>query len=163
VTSKETLGYSSGTSFSSPVLAGMGACLMQANPWADVKQIKTAIEQSASQYNSPDSLLGYGIPDFEKADKYLKIINVIKTDGSFFVSPNPFQNEVYIRNLNPDSGQIGIITIYNLQGVNLWQSTFNTNDSVFRKNLSNLPGGFLLLKIESGAKKEVIKLIKSGR
>lgn len=165
VTSKEVLGYSSGTSFSSPVLAGMGACLMQANPWADVKQIKTAIEQSASQFSSPDSLLGYGIPDFEKADKYLKINNVsaLKTEGSFSVSPNPFQDDLYIRNLNPDSGQIWLLTIYNLQGVRLLQSSFNTNNSVFRKNLSSLPDGFLILKIESGAKEEVVRLIKSGR
>lgn len=165
VTSKEVLGYSSGTSFSSPVLAGMGACLLQANPWADVKQIKTAIEQSASQFSSPDSLLGYGIPDFEEADKYLKINNVstLKTESSFSVSPNPFQDELYIRNFNPDSGKIGLLTIYNLQGVRLWQSDFNTINSVFRKNLSSLPDGFLILKIESGAKEEVVKLIKSGR
>lgn len=165
VTSKEVLGYSSGTSFSSPVLAGMGACLLQANPWADVKQIKTAIEQSASQFSSPDSLLGYGIPDFEEADKYLKINNVsaLKTESSFSVSPNPFQDELYIRNFNPDSGKIGLLTIFNLQGVRLWQSDFNTINSVFRKNLSSLPDGFLILKIESGAKEEVVKLIKSGR
>lgn len=163
VTSKEVLGYSSGTSFSSPVLAGMGACLMQSNPWADVKQIKTAIEQSASQFSSPDSLLGYGIPDFEKADKQLKANKAQNMEGSFFVTPNPFQDELYIRNLNPDSGQTGILTIYNLQGVRLWQSDFNTNNLVFRKNLSNLPNGFLILKIESGVKKEVVKLIKSGR
>jgi subtilisin family serine protease len=106
VTSKEVFGYASGTSFSSPVLAGMAACLMQANPWTNVKQIKTAIEQSASQYISPDSLLGYGIPDFEKADKYLKINNVklLKTESSFAVSPNPFYSELYIRNQNPSSG-----------------------------------------------------------
>ena len=165
VTSKEVLGYSSGTSFSSPVLAGMGACLLQANPWSDVRQIKFAIEQCASQFNFPDSLLGYGIPDFEKADQYLKINNVsaFQKEGSFFVSPNPFQDELYIRNLNPDSGQIGLLSIYNLQGVRLWQSAFNTNNSVFRKNLSGLPDGFLILKIETGDKEDVIKIIKSGR
>jgi hypothetical protein len=143
----------------------MAACLMQANPWTNVKQIKTAIEQSASQYISPDSLLGYGIPDFEKADKYLKINNVklLKTESSFAVSPNPFYSELYIRNQNPDSGQPGLLTIYNLQGQSLWQSTFNTNESVFIKNLPELPDGFLLLKIKSGTREEVVKLVKAGR
>ena len=51
VTSNGTVGYSSGTSFSSPVLAGMGACLLQANPYAGVKMAKMAIEQSANQYD----------------------------------------------------------------------------------------------------------------
>lgn len=162
VTSKEVLGYANGTSFSSPVLAGMGACLMQANPWADVKQIKTAIELIASQFGSPDSLLGYGIPDFEKADKYLKINNVsaLKTEGSFSVSPNPFHDELYFRNLNPGSNQIGLLSIYNLHGVCLWQSMFDTTESVFLKNLSNLPDGFLILKIRSGEKEDRIKLLK---
>lgn len=165
VTSKEILGYASGTSFSSPVLAGMGACLLQANPWADVKQIKIAIEQSASQYSTPDSLLGYGIPDFEKADKYLKFngVSILKSGNLFAVSPNPFQEELYVRNMNPDSGQSGQLTIYNIQGICLWQSSFKTGESVFVKNLSGLPNGVLILKINSGGKEEAIKLIKSDR
>lgn len=164
VTSKEVLGYSSGTSFSSPVLAGMGACLVQANPWANVKQIKAAIEQSASQVSSPDSLLGYGIPDFEKADKYLKMnnVSVLKTNGSFSVSPNPFQDVLYVRNLHPENSKDGLIAIYNLSGTKIHESMFDTTIPFLRINLTDLPDGFLILKVESGDKKEVIKLIKTN-
>ncbi len=162
-TSAGTLGYSNGTSFSSPVLAGMGACLLQANPLADVQELKMAIEQSASQYNTPDSLLGFGIPDFEKADQYLKLRNIDVSDQgrTFVASPNPFQNYLFVQNLNPTSGHDGLLSIYNLQGVQLWQSTFKTSEPVFWENLSTLPPGFLILKIESEGKKEVIKLIKT--
>ncbi|MFA5329004.1 MAG: S8 family serine peptidase [Prolixibacteraceae bacterium] len=163
-TSAGALGYSNGTSFSSPVLAGMGACLLQANPLADVQQLKMAIEQSASQYSTPDSLLGFGIPDFEKADQYLKIRNLdaLENGNTFVASPNPFQNYLFVQNLNPVSGIDGLLSIYNLQGVQLWQSTFKTSDPVFWENLSNLPRGFLVLKIESEGKKEVIKLVKTN-
>lgn len=165
VTSFGQLGYSSGTSFSSPVLAGMGACLLQSNPWATVKQVKMAIEQSGCQYSNPDSLLGYGIPDFAKADIYLKVNGnkALKTDAEWQVSPNPFNNRLFIQNLNPLSDDNCQISIYNLQGICLLQSTFKTSGSIFLTDLANLPVGILFLSIRCGIKEERIKLIKTVR
>lgn len=165
VTGNGVLGYSSGTSFASPVLAGMGACLLQANPWANVKQVKMAIEQSGAQFNTPDAFLGYGIPDFEKADNYLKInaTHYLKSENNWAVSPNPFVGEIYLRNLNLASNGDCMIQIYNLQGVCLWQSTIQTSGTVILKNMDNLPEGFLILTISSGEKKEQFKLIKQGK
>lgn len=62
----------SGTSFSSPLMAGMTACLRQAYPKKSNVEIMDAIRQSASQSAQPDSLLGYGIPDFLRAYNILK-------------------------------------------------------------------------------------------
>ena len=165
VTSNGSIGYSNGTSFSSPVLAGLGACLLQANPYASAKQIKTAIEQSASQYNKPDSLLGYGIPDFEKADKYLKVNHVSYTnwENSWAVSPNPFSDVIFIRNLKSLDADNYQINIYNLQGICLWSSSFNPEETIILKNLANLPDGFLILSIRSGEKDARIKLVKIER
>ena len=164
ITSTGEPGYASGTSFSSPVLAGMGACLLQANPWATVIQLKMAIEQSASQYNTPDSLLGYGIPDFEIADKYLKVNHTatLKQASLWSVSPNPFSNTIFIHDLNPVTGVNCMISISDLQGVCLWQSTVKASETIILKNLSNLPEGFLILSIRSGEKEERIKLVKTG-
>ena len=163
VTSNGTIGYSSGTSFSSPVLAGMGACLLQSNPYAGAKMAKLAIERSASQYDKPDSLLGFGIPDFEKADKYLKVnsANKLKDKSSWTVSPNPFSESIFLRNLNTVNNKNYLISIYNLQGICLWQSTFNSEETIILKNLANLPQGFLILSIRSGETEERIKLIKT--
>jgi len=143
----------------------MGACLLRANPWATVKQLKTAIEQSASQYSTPDSLLGYGIPDFEIADKYLKVNHAsnLKQDIAWSVSPNPFSNTIFIHNVNLGSGDNCLISISNLQGVCFWQSTVKASDTIILKNLANLPEGFLILSIRSGEKEERIKLIKTAR
>lgn len=162
VTSNGSIGYSNGTSFSSPVLAGMGACLLQANPYASAKQIKTAIEQSASQYYKPDSLLGYGIPDFEKADKYLKVnqISYSNWESSWAISPNPFTNVLFIRNLKSLATDNYYISICNLQGICLWNSSFKPEEIIILKNLANLPDGFLILSIRSGEKEARIKLIK---
>jgi hypothetical protein len=157
-----SIGNASGTSFSSPVLAGMGACLLQANPYADAKQLKMAIEQSAHQYNRPDSLLGYGIPDFEKADKYLKInrASYLNSESSWAIAHNPFADFLFIRNLDPVISENYQISISNLQGICLWQKTFKSEETILLKNLGNLPRGFLILCIRSGEKEGRIKLIK---
>lgn len=161
--SNGTIGSASGTSFSSPVLAGMGACLLHANPYASVKLLKLAIEQSSHQYNKPDSLLGFGIPDFEKADKYLKVnsASYLNWKNSWAISPNPFTDFLFIRNLNNSINEICIVSIYNLQGICLWQSYFKPEEIIILKNLTKLPDGILILSIRSGEKEERIKLIKT--
>ena len=163
ITSGGVPGYSSGTSFSSPVLAGMGACLLQSNPYSDVKLVKKAIEQSASIYSSPDSLLGYGIPDFGKADKYLKLDTAVPVlqKPSWAVSPNPFTDFITIRNLGQFPGNTCLLTIYSLNGVVLRQSKIAVSETIPVINLSNLPDGFLILSIRYGEKEEHFKLIKA--
>ena len=70
-----------GTSFSSPVTAGMVTCLWQANPTKSNIEIMQAVQQSASQANSPDSLLGYGIPNYMIAHRLLApVIHEISMD-----------------------------------------------------------------------------------
>lgn len=165
VASNEDVGYSSGTSFSSPVLAGMGACLLQANPEASVKQIKMAIEQSAHQYNTPDSLLGYGIPDFQKADLILKNAGskTLNLSSTWEVLPNPFTDYLFIRQMDTIKFENCVISIYSLQGVNLWESTFTNSENILLKHIDNLPNGLLILTIRYGDKKEQFKLIKMIR
>lgn len=85
-----------GTSFSSPVLAGMAACLWQAIPEATAWQVFQAIEQSASLFETPNDSMGYGIPDFEIARVLLgqvldvKSPDVAKRNNSFNLYPNPY-------------------------------------------------------------------------
>lgn len=56
-----------GTSFSSPILSGMMACLRQAFPEKSNVEIMDAVRKSANQYDHPDSLMGYGVPDMLRA------------------------------------------------------------------------------------------------
>jgi subtilisin family serine protease len=58
---------SNGTSYSSPVLAGMVAGFWQAYPQLTNMEAINYIKKSATQSTRPDSLLGYGIPNFSKA------------------------------------------------------------------------------------------------
>ena len=62
----------SGTSFASPIIAGMVACLREAFPDASVEEIFDAIRNSSDQSNLPNVSFGYGMPDFEKAFQNLR-------------------------------------------------------------------------------------------
>lgn len=53
-----------GTSYASPVLCGMVACLVQGNPTAKSADIIEAIKMSCDRYPLADTALGNGVPDF---------------------------------------------------------------------------------------------------
>jgi len=53
-----------GTSYATPLIAGLCTSLWSAVPELSAAQIRQVVRESASQYNQPDSLLGCGIPDF---------------------------------------------------------------------------------------------------
>ncbi|MDR3194412.1 MAG: S8 family serine peptidase [Tannerella sp.] len=59
--------YTNGTSFSTPVVAGLSACLWQALPWLDNREVIDLIRRTASQSERPDAERGYGIPNIYKA------------------------------------------------------------------------------------------------
>lgn len=67
-----------GTSFSSPLMSGMVACLWQAFPDKNAFEVMEAIRKSGDRATAPDSSLGYGITDFLKAYNILVQKSVIK-------------------------------------------------------------------------------------
>ncbi len=62
-----TIIRSNGTSFATPLMAGMAASLWSALPDENAMQIRERIIRSADRYNRPDDQYGYGIPDAWKA------------------------------------------------------------------------------------------------
>lgn len=56
-----------GTSFSSPIMCGMVACLWQACPKLTAKEIIELVRRSGDRADFPDNIYGYGVPDLWKA------------------------------------------------------------------------------------------------
>ncbi|WP_294618661.1 S8 family serine peptidase [uncultured Bacteroides sp.] len=60
-------GKANGTSFSSPVVCGMVACLWQACPRLTAKELLELVRASGDRADCPDNIYGYGVPDMWKA------------------------------------------------------------------------------------------------
>lgn len=61
--------HANGTSFSSPTLCGLVACLWQSCPQLTAKELIELVKRSSDRINYPDNIFGYGIPDVWKAYK----------------------------------------------------------------------------------------------
>jgi|CXWJ01.1.fsa_nt_gi hypothetical protein len=108
-----------GTSFACPVIAGMATCLWQCNPQATNMQIINAIKQSASQFSSPDSLKGYGIPDFLNACSILLNVNAgfIGKGDRVDVFPNPvYSNEINFNYYADVTGKEINVSLFDVSG-----------------------------------------------
>ncbi|MBQ8530313.1 MAG: S8 family serine peptidase [Parabacteroides sp.] len=61
--------FASGTSFSTPILAGLGICLWQSLPGLTNREVMDLLRRSSHLYKRPNVELGYGIPNVYKAYK----------------------------------------------------------------------------------------------
>jgi serine protease AprX len=153
-----------GTSFSSPVLAGATACLLQANPGMTNMEIIHAINESASQYAQPDSLMGYGIPNFAAANLLLSgiIINNFDNDNLINIFPNPFDDNINIVFVSTNTQSV-TIELYNFAGEKVAESAETTHPGYNNYSLglaSQLSNGLYILQIRSNKNTYTHKLVK---
>ncbi len=156
------LGYSSGTSFSSPVLAGMATCLWQSVAEAKAYEVKMAIEKSAHLYENPDSLMGSGIPDFKLAWEILD--EMVKAreepDKKWIVYPNPANNYVILQKTSGSSPETVRIEVYSVDGKMLKQWVKPYAEQIVLNEIQTLPAGIMILKIRTENETETVKLSK---
>ncbi len=67
ITGRGTIIHDMGTSFSTPVVSGLVACLWQAFKDKTAFEIIDMVRKCSDNYLTPDNIYGYGIPDFWKA------------------------------------------------------------------------------------------------
>ncbi len=155
-----------GTSFSTPVISGLAACLWQANPHVSNTEIMHAIKQSATQFLNPDSLMGYGIPDFMHAHHLLNEKNKEGDDlqGDIQVMPNPFLYNFYI-GLYADDCEAFNIEIITISGKMVYNDTMpllrDEYNVILMNELNNLAGGVYILKANICGKSKACKIIKN--
>lgn len=147
-----------GTSFSSPLMAGMAACLWQACPQASAMQVFKAIEQSASQYDSPDALKGFGIPDFSKAQQLLtaNLADKSKGDSIVHLYYNPFIKGLVLEYYSNATQKVAL-EVKNTNGKRVLRKSFEVfahQNSIIRlPKLRKLKSGQYELEVVAGEKK----------
>ncbi|QXP70315.1 S8 family serine peptidase [Polaribacter sp. R2A056_3_33] len=165
--SGEITTLSSGTSFSSPIMAGLIACLNQNEGFllkSSLKKsgenyndyLKTAIYESADKFNNPTDQHGYGIPNFEIAlNSYIASLSLLKGEViNLKISPNPVQDRFTI---STDNFEDLSIQIYTILGEKVFEKAAVTSKNI---DISFLNTGIYLLKILKGNQQKNIKIIK---
>ncbi|MEP0366202.1 MAG: S8 family serine peptidase [Cyclobacteriaceae bacterium] len=158
-----TIATSSGTSFSSPQIAGFAACIWQANPHWTNKEVIEAIKYSGNNVSAPDNSYGYGVPN------YLTLINnnalfidqLLDTELNVF--PNPFRdNKIVIDFMGQPVDRSLEISITDTQGKAVFDQRItrkNTPDQI-EVTFNTQNTGVYFLRIKSRKTEKVIKLIK---
>jgi subtilisin family serine protease len=85
----------SGTSFSTPLVAGLATCLLQARPSWPPTLLARALRETASQSANPDNRLGWGIPDGLAVLRWdpgtAGVLPITSRFGLRVVGPNPLR------------------------------------------------------------------------
>ena len=149
-----------GTSFSSPLVAGMAACLWQKYPMLGAADIKMVIKRSASKFGSPDNLMGQGIPDFRKASK---ILEALDGQQSVMILPNPLQTHSSIEFISDVSDRVDVYMV-NMKGEVVYQVTDLQVFEGFNglrpfSGISHLPAGVYLVRLASVRLNELLKVM----
>ena len=146
-----------GTSFSSPIMAGGIACLWQALPDKTNAEIMQLIRESASQYNSPDYYLGYGIPNLLLAFNNVEPpVEPGSENTELKIYPNPTKRILYFE-LPSDETELSV-QFFNILGKHV--SDFYINIEHQQIDISSLSTGIYIAKVQSKGISKSFKIIK---
>ncbi len=150
----------SGTSFSSPLIAGFAAGIWQANPDWTSQQVIQAIKDSGSIADAPDSLRGYGVPIYkERNDTTLDIQRIL--DDEIIVYPNPFrEKKLYLKTAKNFNEKI-IIKIIDPKGSLIFEKLYTKKE--VKENIelaiNRSIKGIYFLFLQTENKQKIVKLI----
>jgi subtilisin family serine protease len=106
----DPVGYTNtfqGTSFACPLVAGVAALLLQANPDATPADVISAMRQTASQAGAPDNLNGWGTLNATAAHNLLQAGGEIPTAIMLRQNyPNPFNSSTTLQVDLPVAGSV---------------------------------------------------------
>lgn len=142
-------GYGSGTSFSSPIMAGFSACAWElyktTKPNSKPADIKNWIKQYSDRASQPNNQYGFGIPDGAKL-----LLNASVDDtptSSYKLFPNPVKDILYI-NVNNGNNRQWDLKIADPLGKILYNASFSTVELMLGINIpANISKGFYIISL----------------
>jgi subtilisin family serine protease len=147
-----------GTSFSGPILAGMVACLWQANKTLTNMELLQLVRQMGSNANNPNNSIGYGIPRY---DQNVTGLPGLLNDG--ITISNPVTNREIVLTLGEGwRKENGMLHVYDATGKLLVKQALPANNPTHILNIrpSRLKKGVYLCQVNSGAKSTTLRFIK---
>ena len=147
----------SGTSYSTPLVAGMAACIWGAMPQLKSTELLQYIRESGMNASTPDTLYGYGIPNAEKIwislNESLPQADVPK----FYCYPNPVKDLLYFADFSLGSAPVKVV-IFNSFGQKLLEKNISGNHSYV--DVSGFPDSIYMIEfLVSGEIKACQKIV----
>ncbi|WP_303318028.1 S8 family serine peptidase [Flavivirga abyssicola] len=158
ITENDIIATANGTSFSSPIIAGGIVCLWQALSNKTNIEIMQLVRESASQYHSPDFMLGYGIPNLQTAlSSALNTTNDHDDENQILkLLPNPTKGLIRF-NFPLDQSELSV-TIFNVLGKKILETIITKDNN--QVDISSFSNGVHIARIQSKNISKTIKLIK---
>jgi subtilisin family serine protease len=152
-----------GTSYAAPLVAGLAAGVWQAYPDLTNIEVIELIKKGSSQFDSPDTLLGYGIPDFKAIQSEITSLDDDLSERGYKIYPNPVKNHIlFIEVLNQDIAfnEINIeIFDVNGSGVYNYRAKRIKGGSRFELDLKRLSPGIYVLYLNAGQDSGKVKIL----
>lgn len=155
--------YGSGTSFATPIMAGMMACLLQRyksmEPNPSITVLLNSVFKTGNLFNNPTARMGYGIPDFWQAERNLPIFNSIYSiqKNSFIVAYNSVFKTIRIQFVDGRNPQQSSVKIFSITGSLLLNQPL-TDSSTILKTDKMVQGIYVIFVTENG-KTETRKIL----
>ncbi|HXH18981.1 MAG TPA: S8 family serine peptidase, partial [Chitinophagales bacterium] len=154
-----------GTSFASPVTAGLVTCLWQAFPEKSAQEIISNVIETASHFSHPNDSFGYGIPDFRLA--YLKML---EEKGSPYVRarqpiayPNPFSDALHVMVFAEEEG-LYFVEIFDALGKRIVRQEQHLRELRYHdfqfSGLDTLQRGVYLIRIGCKGDTRMVRAVK---
>lgn len=157
-----------GTSFSSPLVAGLAACLWQLHPDRTAHDIMDAVRRSASRHEQPNDDYGYGIPDFWRAHLLLggRDLTGLTEPAALAVMPVPFTDFLDIEVYAGEADALDL-KFYDMLGRLLWSTTTGLEPGTYSRVrvrndlLAPLRPGAYIVEVQVGASTLTQRVIKA--
>jgi serine protease AprX len=156
----------SGTSYSTPLMAGFAAILWQAYPHLTAQEIVAVIRKAGHLYKTPNDRFGYGIPTFDRAADIIKAEYPITalnltSEERIFASPNPFFDKITVTIGNKHIGKNLCFELINNLGQSMSQHQQLVTNNTVELAYPPLPVNTYFLKISiNGSHISTLKLTK---
>jgi hypothetical protein len=146
-----------GTSFATPILAGLAACLWEALPDLNSFSMLELLRETADRFLSPNPFMGYGIADVYKAYAHQQTaIPPINNSHPADFGITVFGDHLYINLIEKNPYERCVLNIYSTLGNKLLTAS-NLEVAV---DLSSFSKGIYIACLQMGEKPYIRKFIK---
>jgi hypothetical protein len=162
ISSSGNIILTNGTSLSTPLITGLVAGIWELNSGMSNLEVIDLLKNSATNAESPNNEVGYGVPDFKKVKSVVKLDNEQIIKSGLYLSPNPVNDhKILIQGPDEFFRKPMEVKVYNLSGQLIESHKVSKlYDNFFQLETEKWLPGMYILAIENQDSFERLKFLK---